>query len=440
MHTMTLPLGLSQDVRMPSRQTLIAGAVALALLVGFMSLTGDSGSRGSYRGESSFDAVLGIISSLLPLLLLLAGAAFVYGVGLLVFALRQKDEAKSARGRRFAGFGAIGFGALVLLWGITGYFQASLGSSFGLAGTVTSSPPSVGMAIPSVYQYAAYDSAMPMPEESYGYGGPSDKSAGRNMLIAPVPPPTPGGESAPATKAMLIKTANLTLLVGDADVAYAGIAQVKTKYGGELGNASFHEYQSGKRAGTVTVWVPSQYFEAAITEIKTLALRVEQESVNAQDVSAQFVDLESNLRNSRAAEEQYLEIMKRSGTVTEILAVAQALKSIRQEIEMTQGRMNHLSRQVAMSAITITLTPEPSVVEVTDEWRPMTVFKGAVKDLAKQLTNMVDDAIRFLVALPLLAIRLGFFVAIVWFFWVIGKRIAGKFAASTPMIPPAAKP
>lgn len=421
---MTLPLG--NDVRMPTKQALVAGAATVVLFLAFVNFFGLGGS-GSGRGISSVADILGFF---IPLLFTAAGAVFLYGVGLLVF--RRADPIALSKGRRFAVGGMIGLVVFVFAWGIIGYSSESLG----LNGTVSSySAPMLG--VPAVGQYAAYDMAMPMPEESYGYGGPEGKGAGRNMLIAPVPPPTPGGESAPATKAMLIKTASLTLLVGDADVAYAGIAQVKTKYGGELGNASFHEYQSGKRAGTVTIWVPSQHFETAIAEIKTLALRVEQESVNAQDVSAQFVDLESNLRNARAAEEQYLEIMKRSGTVTEILAVAQSLKNIRQEIEMFQGRMNHLSRQVAMSAITITLTPEPSVVEVTDEWRPMTVFKGALKDLAIELRNMADSTTRFLVAalLPLL-LRLGFWIAVVWVFWKLGMRISAKLGAGSPGVPP----
>jgi hypothetical protein len=246
--------------------------------------------------------------------------------------------------------------------------------------------------------------------------------------VAPVPVPTPQAP-APQGDRKILRSATLDLLVADTDAAADAVRAVSDTYGGQRGTENFSQYGGeGLRRGTMVIWVPSEHFDAAVKDIKALALRVNTESVQAQDVSAQYVDLTARLKNLRATEAQYQELLSRSGSIEEVLQVTRQLSMTRQEIEQIQGQLNSLSAHVALSAITVHLTPEYAVVspgEVVDEWRPGAVLKAAYHELQQRLIRVSNQLIVWVVVgLPLLVISLVqilFWVALVWF-GVLGAR------------------
>ena len=264
----------------------------------------------------------------------------------------------------------------------------------------------------------AYDSAVGNYEKVVSYRGEVGSA------IAPMPP-VPGDGGAPAGHAQIIKTAALTLLVDDIDVAATGIEAVRTTHGGQPGNASFNDYTSS-RTGNITIWVPSERFDDALVATKKLALQVKNENVSVSDVSAQFVDLKARLKVQQATEVQYVELLKRSGKISEVLEVSRELAHTRTQIEQLEGQMNYLSRQVALSSISVNLIQEVSPGEVKNEWRPLTVVKTAAKHTLSDLTNLIDMILVLAVSLPVFLLRLGFFVLLVWGIWRVGRLVLAK--------------
>ncbi len=233
-------------------------------------------------------------------------------------------------------------------------------------------------------------------------------------------PPTTSG-TPPSGSSKIVKTGNLTMLVKNVEEASAHITDIRNLMGGQPGNATWSEYSPGVRSGDITIWVPSVRFDEAMLALKKLALRVENESIRADDVSAQFVDLTARLKNLHAAEAQYVEIMKRAGTINDILNVTNQLNSTRSQIEELQGQLDYLSHQVALSSIHISLTQEAVPGSVTSEWRPLTVIKEAMKQSLNDLTDFVDMLLVFLVRLPILILNIGFWVLIFWVLWKMSK-------------------
>ena len=80
-----------------------------------------------------------------------------------------------------------------------------------------------------------------------------------------------------------------------------------------------------------------------------------------RDVTAEFTDLESRLRNAQATERQLLEIMGRAETVEDTLAVQRELGAVREQVEVFQGQLNVLASQTSLSTITIYLHPAPDL-------------------------------------------------------------------------------
>ncbi|MEK7572282.1 MAG: hypothetical protein AAB493_00260 [Patescibacteria group bacterium] len=67
-----------------------------------------------------------ISKSIIPLILTLAVALFVWGV--VQYVINDQEEAKKARGRQFMIWGIIGITVMVSVWGLVGI----LGNTFGI--------------------------------------------------------------------------------------------------------------------------------------------------------------------------------------------------------------------------------------------------------------------------------------------------------------------
>ena len=97
---------------------------------------------------------------------------------------------------------------------------------------------------------------------------------------------------------------------------------------------------------------------------------------------------------------------------------------MRGQIETTQAQLNYLSRQVAMSTISIDFSAEPEVKIFGIVWRPLTVLRQSARALMVDLAGLVDSAIRIVFALPGLIIRLALFIGLIWL--VVKVALWGK--------------
>jgi len=243
----------------------------------------------------------------------------------------------------------------------------------------------------------------------------SESSGGRAVSYAP---------SAAAVDKKIVKTGNLSLKVEKAAMAAESITNIAKLNKGEVSNSSFSESSRGTKSGYITVRVPYQNFDAVFTEIKKVAAQVMSESSNAQDITAEYIDLEARLKNTQAEEASFVALLNRSGKIEEILSVTREVARVRGEIEQLQGQMRYLSSQTDMSTITVSLSEDVEIASAGQAWRPWQVVKLSVKQLITAGQNFVDGLIRFvLVVLPIILI----YALIIWLVYYIGKKIYYRF-------------
>ena len=320
--------------------------------------------------------------------------------------------------------GAITVGILFLVIVFILVGSGFLQKSFGLSGdSFAMNRSSVGMAAMQRSNLGGLDAAK----------GIAYLTESEDFSTAVSMPPIPvQGSDAPAGESKIIKSASLALLVRNVDDVARKIDEIRVRVKGQPGNSSFSEYRAGSRAGDMTIWVPSDRFDETLTLIKDLALRVNNENVTVSDVSAQFVDIEARLKNFRATEAQYVEIMKRSGKINEVLDVTRELSNTRSQIEQLQGQMNYLSRQIALSSIHVSLAQEASPSELSKDWRPLTTIKAAAKKTLSGLTDYIDGLLVFLIALPLFLLKLAVFAFFIWAIWSAGRFVYRRMNVSLP--------
>lgn len=113
--------------------------------------------------------------------------------------------------------------------------------------------------------------------------------------------------------------------------------------------------------GDITMRVPAERFEAALNDLRRLG-EVRSDMTSSQDVTEEYVDLESRLRNLRAQEAVLLKLMARSKTIEDTIIVQQQLSSIQGQIEEITGRLRFLRSQTQFSTVSVHLAEPGAVV------------------------------------------------------------------------------
>ena len=222
----------------------------------------------------------------------------------------------------------------------------------------------------------------------------------------------------------IIKTGSLSLKVEQAETAAEAIANIAKVNKGEVASSNFYESTRGVKSGAITIRVPYNNFDAAFSEIKKVATQVVSEASNAQDITAEYIDLEARLKNTQAEESSFVALLNRSGKIEEILAVTSEVARVRGEIEQLQGQIRYLNSQTDMSTITANLTEDVEIATASQDWRPWQVIKISVKRLITSGQNFIDGLIAFLiVVLPALII----YGLIIWLIYYVGRKIYGRF-------------
>jgi hypothetical protein len=214
---------------------------------------------------------------------------------------------------------------------------------------------------------------------------------------------------------MIIWNANISLTVEETKEAMARVGAIAQDLGGRtIGSESWLE--DDQLRARMTIRVPTERFDEAMAQLRDLALKVNHESANSEDVTDQYVDLGSRLRHLEAKEAQLLEFLGSAEDTEAALAVYEHLAQTQGEIEQVKGRMEYLRNLSAMATISVDLYPEEAEPPVVEEgWKPGRTLRDAARALVSTLEG-VGNAIIWFVAylLPVLLVIAVPVAAIVW--------------------------
>ncbi|PIP23776.1 MAG: hypothetical protein COX36_01410 [Candidatus Nealsonbacteria bacterium CG23_combo_of_CG06-09_8_20_14_all_38_19] len=241
-----------------------------------------------------------------------------------------------------------------------------------------------------------------LPSDSYGLGD-QDKSSEQNNL----------GSSA---NRLVVRTGKLQMVVKDISGVVNNIVQYVEGRGGWVVSSDVTKFQDVP-SGSIVVRVPSASFDESINYLRGLAEKVTHESTSGQDITEEYTDLQSRLRNLEATEAQLLKLMEKSGSISDILSVQNQLTSTRGQIEQIKGRMQYLEGSAEMATITVNLALSEDLLPIppTEKWRPEYVLKQAWRSLLGSLKSFSYLAIWIIV------------YAVIWFPAIIIIRFVKKF-------------
>jgi hypothetical protein len=122
----------------------------------------------------------------------------------------------------------------------------------------------------------------------------------------------------------IIKSAEVSLLVEDSDTAIDRLTQVVSDAGGYIVSSRvwYQEYdKENYKYASVTLGIPVDQFEVTMRRVRGLALRVTDENASGEDVTDQFVDLQSRLTNLEATQARIQSFLEDAKTVDEALRI-----------------------------------------------------------------------------------------------------------------------
>lgn len=210
------------------------------------------------------------------------------------------------------------------------------------------------------------------------------------------------GNPAAAVERIVIKNADLAIVVSDVEGRMKNIQVMAQQMGGFVVSSNLYQSYTSNYVevpeAQVTIRVPSEKLEDALDQIKKDVVEVQTETVSGQDVTAEYVDLKSRLKNLEAAEAQLDEILKNATDTEDVVNIFNQLVYYREQIELVKGQIKYYEEAAALSAISIRIIAEETVQPlVIGKWEPKGVALEAVQDLIDFLKGFTEFLIRFVI-------------------------------------------
>jgi Domain of unknown function (DUF4349) len=129
--------------------------------------------------------------------------------------------------------------------------------------------------------------------------------------------------------------------------------------------------------------LPANQLDFGLSELKKFG-RLNEESQNSSDITAQYVDLTARLSNARNSEQRLLALLRdRTGNLKDVVEVEREISSVRESIERMEAQQKDLNNKVQFATIQL---------EIAEEYRAQ--LEPPAPTTGTQLRNALVDGIR----------------------------------------------
>lgn len=232
----------------------------------------------------------------------------------------------------------------------------------------------------------------------------------------------PSATTPPASTARrIVYNADIALVVEDFSITERQIPQLVEQHGGYLANITAGRSAGEHRSGTWVARIPVGKFNDFISDLDELGLP-ERRQHSAQDVTAEYVDLEARITNQQRLEERIIALLaEKGGKIEDILSVERELGRVREEIERMQGQLRLLANRTALSTVTINAREERNYIP-PQEPTFVAQVTGAWKSSLELLVQTGKTTLIVLAAITPWALSLGVMLTIAWTVWRVRRR------------------
>ncbi len=150
----------------------------------------------------------------------------------------------------------------------------------------------------------------------------------------------------------IIKTASLKLEVKNFKSYSDNLHKTVKQFGGYIANEE-NSIAEDRSETVMSIKVPVAQFEDLMNQLPAADSKIMERKISTEDVTGEMVDTQSRLEAKKQMRLKYLEFLKQSKNMEEVLQVQTEINNIQEAIESAAGRVGYLSHQSAYSTINL---------------------------------------------------------------------------------------
>lgn len=161
----------------------------------------------------------------------------------------------------------------------------------------------------------------------------------------------------------IVKTGSMSIETANVGRSKQSLDALVRKFEGH------YEQESLSKGNTISSYnliirIPSSKYDSFIAELDKGNDKITSKSIQSQDLTAQYYDLDSRIKSKRAYLQRYTELLAKARSVKEVLEIEEQIRVIQEEIDATQASLKALSNQVDYSTLTVYLYQEQSNISI----------------------------------------------------------------------------
>lgn len=226
------------------------------------------------------------------------------------------------------------------------------------------------------------------------------------------------------TSRKLITTMNISAETDDLAAVVAGVENKVKELGGyiESSNMSNNVSYSSRvsRNAGITARIPRDRLDEFVDLVEG-STNITNKSVNVEDVTLNYVDIESRKNSLRTEEKRLLEILESAETVEDVIAVEDKLADVRYEIESIESQLRSYDNRIDYSTVYLDIDEVVKFTPVEKESATTRMGKGFVQSVGEVAEAVVEFAVWFVSHIPQMILVIIVIVLIVIIIRLIDK-------------------
>lgn len=223
----------------------------------------------------------------------------------------------------------------------------------------------------------------------------------------------------------LIKTVDLSVETKAFDEIVSNVKKRVDELGGYIENLSLYNgssYNNSNRNRDIflVLRIPKEQLDSFVEEVEKIS-NVISRNEYVEDVTLQYVDIESHKEALTTEQTRLLELLEAAESVEDIISIESRLSQVRYEIESMESRLRTYDNQVDYSTINLSLYEvkelSPALTETTWE----RISGGFVRSVKQVLNGIKEFCIGFIIYLPYILVW-GIIIGVVLFLFIRLKR------------------
>lgn len=222
---------------------------------------------------------------------------------------------------------------------------------------------------------------------------------------------------------MVVQNTTLSMQVKDVSSVLKSIESISEVEGGYMVNKG-ESKPEGAASGHISIRVLTEKREEALDKIRALGVKVVNEEVFGNDITDEYVDLETRIANLEKVKAKMNAILDQANQVQDLVQVQTQINSIQSQIDSLKGQQKYMEQTAKLTLITVTLSTDELALPFTPDnaWRPGVVFKTALRSMIGSIRSIANALIWIAVYLPVILI-----VGVILFFLnKLYKKYSGK--------------